>query len=54
MKPVIGITPGWEAIGGQEKNTLACVYWKAVEMAGGLPVLLPYLNEANLVVDHQA
>jgi len=48
LKPVIGITPGWEAIGGQEKNTLACVYWKAVEMAGGLPVLLPYLNEANL------
>lgn len=49
MRPVIGITPSWELVGGQEKNTLACLYWKAVEMAGGLPILLPYLSDANLV-----
>ncbi|HAH97551.1 MAG TPA: peptidase C26 [Firmicutes bacterium] len=49
MKPVIGITPSWELVSGQEKHTLACLYWKAVEMAGGLPVLLPYLNDANLL-----
>jgi len=48
LRPVIGITPSWESVGGQEKNTLACLYWKAIEMAGGLPILLPYLNEANL------
>lgn len=48
MKPLIGITPNWSHLNEQGRLWLADVYAKAVETAGGIPVILPYIEQQNL------
>lgn len=42
MKPLIGITPHWELIKGQKRYMIGELYAAAIEVAGGIPVVLPY------------
>lgn len=48
MKPVIAITPSWETVSEARRYYLAYLYARAVETAGGLPVILPYLDDENI------
>lgn len=48
MKPLIGITPNWHVMNEQARHWLGVLYAKAVETAGGIPVVLPYLEEDHI------
>jgi len=43
MRPLIGITSSYK----DEKCELRHGYWRAVESAGGLPVVMPPIEEEN-------
>lgn len=50
MKPKIGITSKYD--NSQGVNTISPYYAKAVEEAGGLPLILPYTRDPSLIEEY--
>lgn len=47
MKPLIGITADKHRVDGRDWNYQTNDYFRAVQLAGGIPVLLPYVETAE-------
>ena len=52
MKPIIGITSFFEKENSGKRSTVSYDYVKAINAAGGIPLILPIIKEEELLDDY--